>query len=127
MSIIQELKRRNVIRVAIAYVLLAWVVLQIVDFVLEVIAAPDWILQVFALAGAIGLPFVLVFSWVFEMTPEGLKRESEIDRSQSITPTTGSKLDRVIIAMLSLAVVILLVIACLVLFATLIYVIKYVN
>ena len=51
MSIIQELKRRNVIRVGIAYVLLAWVVLQIVDFVLEVIAAPDWILQVFVLAG----------------------------------------------------------------------------
>lgn len=108
MSIIQELKRRNVIRVAIAYVLLAWVVLQIVDFVLEVIAAPDWILQVFVLAGAIGLPIVLIFSWVFEFTPEGLKRESEIDRSQSVTPATGRKLDRVIIGMLTLAVVFLL-------------------
>lgn len=108
MSIIQELKRRNVFRVAVAYLLLAWVVLQIVDFVLEVISAPDWILQVFVLAGAVGLPIVLIFSWVFEMTPEGLKRESEIDRSESITPRTGSKLDRVIIAMLTLAVVFLL-------------------
>ncbi len=109
MSFFRELKRRNVFRVGIAYVLAAWVLLQIVDFSLEVIAAPDWILQVFVLAAVVGFPVFLIFSWVFEMTPEGIKRESEIDRNQSITPHTGHKLDRAIIAFLTLAVVILLV------------------
>lgn len=108
MSFFQELKRRNVFRVGVAYLLAAWVLLQAADFVLQVIAAPGWILQVFVLAAAIGLPVVLVFSWVFEMTPEGIKRESQIDRSKSITPNTGHKLDRVIIVFLAVAVVILL-------------------
>ena len=108
MTFFQELRRRNVFRVGIAYVLAAWVLLQGVDFVLDLIEAPGWILQVFALAAAVGLPVVLIFSWVFEMTPEGLKRESQIDRSRSITPQTGRKLDRVIIAFLALAVVALL-------------------
>jgi TolB-like protein/Tfp pilus assembly protein PilF len=108
MNIFQELKRRNVIRVGLAYTLASWLLLQIVDFVLEVIAAPDWILQVFVLAAGVGLPIVLIFSWVFEMTPEGIKRESDIDRGQSITPQTGRKLDRVIIVTLALAVILLL-------------------
>jgi len=103
-----ELKRRNVFRVGIAYLLAAWVSLQVVDFVLDAISAPNWIVQVFILAAAVGLPAVLVFSWVFEMTPEGVKRESEIDRSQSISPNTGRKLDRVIIVFLAVAVVLLL-------------------
>jgi len=108
MSLFNELKRRNVFRVGVAYLLAAWVLLQIVDFVLDMIAAPNWIMQVFFLAAAVGLPVVLVFSWVFEMTPEGVKRESEIDRSQSITPNTGRKLDRVIIGFLAVSVVLLL-------------------
>jgi len=107
-GIFEELKRRNVIRVGIAYVLAAWVLLQIIDFALEVIAAPDWILQVFVLAAVVGLPVFLIFAWVFEMTPDGIKRESDIDRDSSITPVTGRKLDRVIIVFLSLAVAILL-------------------
>jgi len=109
MSLFSELKRRNVFRVGAAYVLAAWVLLQAVDFVLDAISAPNWILQVFILAAAVGLPVVLIFAWVFEMTPEGIKREVEIDRSQSITPDTGRKLDRVIIIFLALAVVLLLV------------------
>jgi len=108
MTLFQELKRRNVFRVGVAYALAAWVLLQAADFVLQVIDAPGWILQVFVLAAAIGLPVVLIFAWVFEMTPEGIKRESQIDRSRSITPQTGRKLDRVIIVFLALAVVALL-------------------
>ena len=108
MTFFQELRRRNVFRVGVAYVLAAWVLLQGVDFVLDLIEAPGWILRVFALAAAVGLPVVLIFSWVFEMTPEGLKRESQIDRSRSITPVTGRKLDRVIIVFLTLAVAVLL-------------------
>jgi TolB-like protein len=82
-------------------------VLQIIDFVVDAISAPNWVVQVFILVGAIGLPVVLVTSWVFELTPEGVKRESEIDRSESIVATTGRKLDRVIIVFLTLAVVFL--------------------
>lgn len=108
MSFFQELKRRNVVRMGIAYGVVAWVLLQFIDFALEVIDAPGWILQVFVLTAAIGLPIVLIFSWVFELTPEGLKRESEIDRTQSITPETGRKIDRIIIGALALAVVVLL-------------------
>ena len=107
MKLVAELKRRNVIRVGIAYALIAWVVLQVVDFLVEVIDAPPWVLQVFVIAAAVGLLAVLIFAWVFEMTPEGIKRESEIDRSQSITPTTGRKLDRMIIVFLAVAVVVL--------------------
>ncbi len=97
MNLFAELKRRNVVRVGIAYALIAWVVLQAADFGLQVIDAPNWILQVFVLAAAIGLPVVLIFSWIFEMTPEGIKRETEIDRSASVAPQTGRKLDRAII------------------------------
>jgi len=108
MNLFTELKRRNVFRMGIAYVVVAWVLLQAVDFVLDVIAAPDWVLQVFFLAAVAGLPIVLIFSWVFEITPEGIKRESEVDRSHSITQHTGRKLDRTIITFLAFAVVLLL-------------------
>ncbi len=107
MNLFAELKRRNVVRVGIAYALIAWVVLQAADFGLQVIDAPNWILQVFVLAAAIGLPVVLVFSWIFEMTPEGIKRETEIDRSASVSPETGRKLDRAIIIFLVLVIAIM--------------------
>jgi len=108
MSLFEELKRRNVFRVGIAYVISAWVLLQFVDLVLENIQAPDWVMKVFMLALAIGFPLAIFFAWAFEMTPDGVKRESEIDRSQSITPKTGRKLDRNIIIVLVLAVAFLL-------------------
>ena len=108
MSLFDELKRRNVFRVGVAYLLAAWVLLQVIDFVLDAISAPNWILQVFILAAAAGFLVVLVFSWVFEFTPEGIRREKDIDRTQSITPQTGRKLDRVIIVFLAVAVVLLL-------------------
>jgi TolB-like protein/Tfp pilus assembly protein PilF len=109
MSFFNELKRRNVFRVGIAYAVASWVLLQIVDLVLENITAPDWVMQVFMLALAIGFPITVIMAWAFEMTPEGIKRETEVDRSQSITPKTGRKLDRIIIAFLALAVVFLII------------------
>jgi TolB-like protein len=108
MSFFGELKRRNVFRMGIAYIVVAWVLLQAIDFGLDIISAPNWVMQVFFLASIVGLPVVLIFAWVFEMTPEGLKRESEIDPSQSITHSTGRKLDRTIISFLAVAVVLLL-------------------
>jgi TolB-like protein/tetratricopeptide (TPR) repeat protein len=100
MSIFEELKRRNVFRVAIGYVITAWLLLQIVDLVLENVNAPDWVMQVFMLALAIGFPLAVFFAWAFEMTPEGVKREADVDRTSSIAPQTGRKMDRnIIIAM----------------------------
>ena len=103
MSFFNELKRRNVFRVGIAYAVASWVLLQIVDLVLENITAPDWVMQVFMLALAVGFPLAIFFAWAFEMTPEGVKRESEVDRSKSIAPQTGRKMDRNIIIALTLA------------------------
>ncbi len=108
MSLINELKRRNVIRVALAYGVIAWVILQILDVVVGVIDAPAWVLQIAFFIGLIGLVPVVIFSWVYELTPEGIRKESEIDRSRSITSQTGRKLDRVIIVFLGVAVVVLL-------------------
>jgi TolB-like protein len=103
MSFFEELKRRNVFRVAIGYVITAWLLLQVVDLVLENINAPDWVMQVFMLALAIGFPLAVFFAWAFEMTPEGVKREADVDRSQSIAKTTGRKMDRNIIIAMALA------------------------
>ncbi len=94
MSFFEELKRRNVFRVAIGYVITAWLLLQVVDLVLENINAPDWVMQVFMLALAIGFPLAIFFAWAFEMTPEGIKTEKDVDRGQSIAPQTGQKLNR---------------------------------
>jgi len=100
MGLFQELKRRNVIRVAIAYMVTAWLVLQIADLVLANIGAPIWVMQTILLLLALGLPLAVVFAWAFEITPAGIKLERDIERSDSITHSTGRKLDYSIIAML---------------------------
>jgi adenylate cyclase len=104
MSFFNELKRRNVIRVGIAYVVIAWLTMQFADVVLNNIEAPGWVFQAIMLVLAIGFPFVLVFAWAFEMTPEGLKKEKDVDRSQSITPQTGKKLNNTILVLMALAI-----------------------
>ncbi|MDH4054815.1 MAG: hypothetical protein OEW73_09560 [Gammaproteobacteria bacterium] len=107
-NLFQELKRRNVFRVAIAYLVVAWLLLQVVDLVLDNISAPGWIMQVFMLAIAVGFPIAVIFAWAFEVTPEGVKREKDVDRGISITTQTGRKLDRIIIGVLVVAVAMLL-------------------
>jgi TolB-like protein/Tfp pilus assembly protein PilF len=104
MGLFTELKRRNVFRVGIAYIVGAWLLAQIADLVLDVIGAPDIVLRTIVLVLALGLAPALVIAWVFEMTPEGLKRETEIDRSESITAHTGKKLDLVTIFLVIAAV-----------------------
>ena len=104
MSFFEELKRRNVIRVGVAYAIAAWLLLQISDLVLDNIAAPDWVIQVIMLLLAIGFPLVAMFAWVFEMTPEGIKKEKNVDRGQSVTHQTGRKLDRMIIGIMAVVI-----------------------
>jgi len=103
MNLISELKRRNVFRVAIAYVIAAWLLLQVIDVVVPLLNLPDWVGRFLLLLLAVGFPLALIFAWAFELTPEGLKRESEVDRSQSITTQTGRKLDYAIIFVLVVA------------------------
>jgi len=103
MSFFEELKRRNVIRVGIAYVIIAWLILQFADVVLNNIEAPGWVFQVIMLVLGIGLPLALFFAWAFEMTPEGIKKEKDIERSESITNVTSQKLNYTIIGLLVLA------------------------
>jgi len=105
LSLFNELKRRNVFRVGIAYVVVAWLIMQVSDVVLSNIESPDWVFRVILLVLAIGFPLILLFAWAFEMTPEGLKREGEVERTESITPQTGKKLDRTIIAVMALALI----------------------
>jgi len=102
-----ELRRRNVVRVAAAYLVTAWLVLQVADVVLEAIEAPAWAMKGVLLLLLLGLPLALVVAWVFELTPDGLRRQSEVDQSRSITQETGRRLNHAIIAILVLAVALL--------------------
>ena len=103
MSFFEELKRRNVIRVGMAYVVVAWLIAQVADLALDSFNAPEWVVQTILTVLALGLPLALFFAWAFELTPEGIKKEKDIDRSESITPKTGRKLDRLIIGVLTIA------------------------
>jgi adenylate cyclase len=105
MSFVGELKRRNVIRVAILYFISSWLLLQLTDVLSSILPVPDWIGSFVFMMLLICLAPALIFSWVYEMTPEGLKRESDIDRATSITPNTGKKINGVIIVLLVLAIV----------------------
>jgi len=104
LSLIDELKRRNVFKAGAAYLALGWVVTQVTSTVAPVLHMPEWIASVVVWIGVIGFPFVIMFSWIYELTPEGLKRESQVDRTTSITHVTSRRLDYIIISLLVLAI-----------------------
>ena len=105
MSLFSELRRRNVFRVGIAYVIVAWLLLQVADTLGPALRLPEWFQSGVVFVLILGFPLILIFAWAFELTPEGLKRERDVDRSQSITPQTGQRLNFAIIALLGLAVI----------------------
>jgi TolB-like protein len=107
-TLVQELKRRNVFRVGIAYAVAAWVLLQVLDVVGDILDLPAWGGELILVMLVVGFLLALIVAWAFELTPEGVKRESEVDRRQSVTPQTGRKIDRAIIGLLAIAVIILL-------------------
>jgi len=109
MSLIAELKRRNVFRVAVAYTVIAWLLAQVADLAFDNFGAPDWVPKSILFILILGFPLAVFFAWAYEMTPEGVKREKDVDRTQSITSKTGQKLNRLIISVLVLAVGFLLV------------------
>ena len=105
---VAELKRRNVPRIAAFYAAAGWLVVQIATQVLPVFEMPTWMMRVVVVAVVLGFPCALLFAWFYELTPDGLKRESEVDRSESTARSSGRKLDRWIVGILAAAVVVLL-------------------
>ena len=105
MKLFEELERRNVFKVGIAYLVIAWLVAQVLQLVFETFTTPDWVMKTVLVLLATGLPIALIFAWAFELTPDGLKREHEVDRSISTPSNSGRKLNRVITVLMGLALV----------------------
>jgi hypothetical protein len=105
----EELKRRNVFRVGIAYLVASWLLIQVTDVLVPMLSLPEWAARFVFLLLAVGFLPAVIFAWAYELTPEGVKREREIDRSQSITNMTGRKLDFAIMTMMALAIVYLVI------------------
>lgn len=103
MSLFTELRRRNVFRVGIAYVITAWLLAQVADLALGNFGAPEWVIKSILLLLLIGFPIALIFAWAFELTPEGLKRDHEVERNDSLRSANAGRLDRTIIVAMVLA------------------------
>ena len=101
---IEELKRRNVIKAAIAYAVIAWVVLQVLSIILPNVQAPDWVMKTITILTLIGFPVWVLIAWVYEVTPEGLKKTDQIPEDKSIAEITNKRLNILIIAGLILAI-----------------------
>jgi TolB-like protein/Flp pilus assembly protein TadD len=108
MSLYHELKRRNVFRVAIAYLALAWLVIEVAGTVFPVFGIPDWGVRLFVIAFALGFVPTLIISWVYEITPEGLKREKDVVRDTSISHLTAKRLDVFTIGLIVVALAFIL-------------------
>ena len=102
-SFFEELKRRNVFRVGVAYVVVAWLIIQVIETVSEPLALPEWTEAFFIVLLLAGLPVILIFSWAFELTPEGIKKTRDVAVEESVTDLTGKKLNYTIIAVLVMA------------------------
>jgi TolB-like protein len=100
---VTELKRRNVVRVGVAYAILCWLAVQIAEAVLPGFGAPEWIFKTMVFLLALGFPFVLIFAWAFELTPDGLKKTRDVDVTSSVTASTARKINALIIGSLVLA------------------------
>ena len=91
MSLIAELKRRNVFRVGVAYAIVAWLLIEVASVIMPALHLPDWALTLLVVLVVAGFPLALIVAWAFELTPEGLKRESAVDPDESITHVHGSQ------------------------------------
>jgi TolB-like protein/Flp pilus assembly protein TadD len=109
MSLIAELKRRNVFRVGVAYAIVAWLLVEVASVVLPTFEAPEWVMKVLTFLVILGFPLATILAWAFELTPEGIKRETDVDHAESSTQQTSRKLDYAIIGLLAFAVVFMFV------------------
>ena len=102
-NLLQELKRRNVFRVSVAYIVVAWLIIQVIETVSDPLGLPDWTEAFFIVLLLSGLPVIVLFSWAFELTPDGLRKTRDVDTAESVTAVTGKKLNNTIIVVLALA------------------------
>ena len=106
MKLLDELKRRNVIKATIAYIVVAWILMQLIGIVLPNFDAPPWVFKTLTFVISIGLPIWMIFSWVYEVTPEGLRKTAQVSKEQSITTDTNKRLNIIIIITLIIAILI---------------------
>ena len=103
-SLFNELKRRNVFKVAIAYGVVGWLIIQVITSISEPLSLPHWVDTLFIVLVIAGLPIALLFAWAFELTPDGVKKAKDVNLEESITQNTGQKINYIIIAALILLV-----------------------
>jgi TolB-like protein len=104
-TLLEELKRRNVFRVALAYIVVGWVVMQVAEFLSPLLRLPEWTVSMALYIGILGFPFAMLFTWAFELTPEGLKRSADVHPDDSISHETAVWLNRLVIGLMALAIV----------------------
>ena len=104
MKFFDELKLRNVIKATMAYIVVAWVLIQVLTVILPVFQAPEWVLKTLMVLMVIGFPIWVIFSWVYEVTPEGLKKTARVSTDYSITNITNKRLNVIILFMLIISI-----------------------
>ena len=107
MRVIGELRRRNVFKVSVAYTILSWLVVKLVDALSPVIGAGDRVIQIVTLLLILGFPVIVLFAWACELTPGGVRPTSSVEKSKSITAETGRKLNYVLVTLLVIAAIVL--------------------
>ncbi len=110
MSLFEQLKRRNVFKVGIAYLVVAWLIAQVLDLVFEAFGTPNWVMKTVLLILAGGFVLALILAWAYELTPDGISRESELSNSDSSVRHTGNKWHYIIIGVLGVTAAYLFVI-----------------
>jgi hypothetical protein len=105
MGLVSELRRRNVFRMAVLYVVAAWLIMQVAEVLIALAKLPDWIGPTTLMLLAIGFPIAVIVSWFYEITPEGISLEKDVESGESITHVTGRRLDFLVISLLCAAVI----------------------
>ncbi|MGI9263293.1 MAG: hypothetical protein ACR2QU_00095 [Gammaproteobacteria bacterium] len=106
-GIYQELRRRNVFRVAMVYLIASWILIQIAETTFPALNLPDWTVTFVVVLLAMGFPIAVIFAWAFELTPEGLKKTAHVNPTESVTQSTGQRINYMIIGSLVFAVLVL--------------------
>lgn len=109
MHIFGELRRRNIFKVCVGYTLLAWLLVKAFESLSPAIGAGDRAIHIFGLMLVLGFPVIVLFAWAYEITPDGLKPTSQVDRTQSMTRETGRRLNVIVLILIGLAALVAMV------------------
>ncbi|MDH3692169.1 MAG: hypothetical protein OEU36_22260, partial [Gammaproteobacteria bacterium] len=105
MRLVSELRRRHVFRMAVLYLVAAWLIMQVAEVVIDLASLPDWVGPIILGLLAVGFPIALIFSWFYEITPEGISLETDVGQAESTTYFAGRRLDFIVISLLCAAVI----------------------